>query len=84
MTDRSILLDEGTDRRLAPWLRSEGRDVTVVGLDSPGGVDDPSVLAIAFREGRLLITRDNGFGRLVVYEGLPHAGGIPLRCSSPA
>jgi predicted nuclease of predicted toxin-antitoxin system len=79
MTGRSILLDEGADWRLGPWLRSEGCDVTVIGLDHPASLDDREILAIASREDRLLITRDRGFGNLVFTEGMPHSGVILLR-----
>ena len=79
MTERPILLDEGADRRLGAWLGTEGCDVTIIGVDHPASLEDREVLAIAFREDRLLITRDNDFGRLVVQDALPHAGVILLR-----
>jgi predicted nuclease of predicted toxin-antitoxin system len=37
------------------------------------------VLAIAHREGRILIANDRDFARLVFVEGRPHAGVILMR-----
>ena len=37
------------------------------------------MLAIAYREGRVLITLDRHFGKLVFDEGQPHAGVVYLR-----
>jgi predicted nuclease of predicted toxin-antitoxin system len=84
MTSRPLLLDESAHLGLGPWLRSEGRDVTVVAIDHPASIDDREILKIAHREGRLLITQDTDFGELVVREGLPHAGVILLRLRVPS
>ena len=40
---------------------------------------DPAILARAFAERRVLITRDKDFGKLVVHERQPHAGLIRIR-----
>ncbi len=39
----------------------------------PSG-DDESVLALAFREGRVLLTEDTDFGNLTVQLGMPSRG----------
>ena len=39
---------------------------------------DEALLALAWREGRVLITEDNDFGALVFLRGLPHAGIVRL------
>ena len=80
---RPLLLDESVHRRLGPWLGSEGRDVRVVALDYPASIDDRQILAIARREGRVLVTQDTDFGELVAREGLPHAGVILFRLHVP-
>lgn len=72
-------MDQNFDRRLARPLRGQGHDVTVVGVDYPPGLPDPEVLAIANREGRIILTHDRDFGELVVSRHLPHAGIIYLR-----
>ena len=74
-----FLLDESAHRGLAGHLASVGHDVTVVGRDYPRSLDDSTVLAIARREGRILITNDRDFGELVFDQLEPHAGVNLLR-----
>lgn len=74
-----FLLDESADARLAPWLRSLGHDVTAIAADHPASLRDREVLAIARREGRILITDDRDFGELVFAHRQPHTGVIYLR-----
>ncbi len=77
-----FLLDESADARLAAHLRSRGHDVTVIAQDYPHALADPDVLAIAHREGRILITNDRDFGELVVRGRRPHAGVILFRLTA--
>ncbi len=77
-----FLLDENADIRLAPWLRSQGHDVTVVAHDYPYGLADGDVLSAAHREQRILITNDRDFGALIVREGHAHAGVVYFRLST--
>ena len=74
-----FLFDQSTDRRLAPYLRQLGHDVTVVAPDYPPSLPDDQVLAIAAREQRILITEDRDFGELVFRRRQPHVGVILLR-----
>ena len=74
-----FLLDESADERLIGYLEQIGHDVTAIGRDHPPSLDDASVLAIAHREGRILITGDRDFGELVFVHLQPHAGVIYLR-----
>jgi predicted nuclease of predicted toxin-antitoxin system len=74
-----FLLDQNFDRRFAAILRDLGHDVTVVSIDYPHGIPDHEVVAIAQREGRILLTHDTDFGELILREGLPHAGVILYR-----
>jgi predicted nuclease of predicted toxin-antitoxin system len=74
-----FLLDQSTDARLGVYLRSLGHDATRIGAEHPAGLPDMTVLAIAKREGRILITDDRDFGDLVVRSQQPHAGIIYLR-----
>ena len=78
-----FLLDQNADRRFAAYLRGAGHDVTVVSVDYPAGIADRAVLATAHREGRTIITNDRDFGELVFRHGVPHAGVIYLRLSTP-
>jgi predicted nuclease of predicted toxin-antitoxin system len=81
MTERFLrfLLDESADARIADFLRRWGHDVAIVGLDHPASLIDRDVLAIAHRDGRILITDDRDFGELVFRHRQPHAGVIYLR-----
>jgi predicted nuclease of predicted toxin-antitoxin system len=79
-----FLLDQSTDARLIPYLRSLGHDATRIGKDHPSGLPDTQVLAIATAEGRILITDDRDFGDLVFQHRQPHAGVIYLRLGDDA
>lgn len=77
-----FLLDESSDKRLGDHLNARGHDATVIGLDHPPSLSDPEVLAIAHREGRVLLTDDRDFGELVFDRLHPHAGVILMRLKS--
>jgi predicted nuclease of predicted toxin-antitoxin system len=74
-----FLLDESADMRIAPYLWELGHDVTGIVTDYPARLPDDEVLAIAFREGRTLITHDLDYGELVFVKHQPHAGVILIR-----
>ena len=72
-----FLVDRCAGRRLADWLRSKGHDVIEareLGPD-PG---DRALLERAEAEGRILITIDTDFGKLVHLHRIPHAGLVRL------
>lgn len=79
-----FLLDESADARLAPYLRTLDHDVTAIAIHHPASLEDQQVLAIAHREGRILITDDRDFGELVFIGKQPHAGVIYLRLGEDA
>ncbi len=74
-----FLLDENIDARLKAFLTDLGHDATIVAQDYPASLQDADVLAIAVREGRILITNDTDFGELVIRERRPHVGSILFR-----
>jgi uncharacterized protein with PIN domain len=74
-----FLFDQSTDRRLAPYLRQAGHDVTVIAADYPPSLPDDAVLTIAQREQRVLITEDRDFGELVFRHRHAHSGVIYWR-----
>jgi predicted nuclease of predicted toxin-antitoxin system len=74
-----FLLDENAELRLARFLRERGHDVTAIVRDYPTALPDEDVLAIAMREGRVLITNDRDFEHYVIEQGRPHAGVIFFR-----
>jgi len=72
-----FLVDRCTGKRLADWLRQNGHDVVEsreLGPD-PG---DRTLLEIAAREKRILVTIDTDFGGFVFQEGMAHTGIVRL------
>ena len=74
-----FLIDESSDGRVAAYLRGLGHDATAVAGDHQPGLPDPEVLALAWRERRILITDDSDFGELVFRHNRPHSGVIYFR-----
>jgi predicted nuclease of predicted toxin-antitoxin system len=73
-----LLVDSSAHGRLTRELRSEGHDVlsvTDAWTDDPG---DIVILARAYDESRIVITRDKDFGELAILRGQPHCGIIRL------
>lgn len=73
-----FLVDECTGPKVAQWLREQGHDVYSV-YDQARGLDDSSILGIAFSENRVLITNDQDFGDKVFRDHHPHRGVVFLR-----
>jgi predicted nuclease of predicted toxin-antitoxin system len=74
-----LLLDESVEYRILLALEEAGHDVTAISRDYPSSLTDESVLAIADRERRILITNDLDFGALVFRDKRRHRGVILLR-----
>ena len=78
-----LLADENVARAVVHSLRARGHDVAWVHEDAPGS-DDPTVLARAQAENRVLLTFDKDFGDLAVRRGMPAQVGILLvRLAAP-
>ena len=73
-----LILDNCFSRRFAQRLRARGHDVLWMGDLGPDP-GDRLILARAFAERRVLITRDKDFGKLIFFERQPHAGLIRIR-----
>ena len=69
----SFLADECFSGPLLRAMKAAGYDV-VRSQDIAPAAPDERVLAIAFVQGRVLLTEDNDFGDLVVRFGLPNHG----------
>jgi predicted nuclease of predicted toxin-antitoxin system len=63
---------------VARWLREQQHDVRSI-YDEARGLDDDSVLEMAVREDRILITNDRDFGEHVFRSRKPHRGVVLLR-----
>jgi predicted nuclease of predicted toxin-antitoxin system len=79
-----FLLDEGADSRLAAYLTDQGHDVTSIARDYPHRLSDQAILAIANREGRILLINDRDFGELIFRKMLAHKGVIFFRLRTTA
>lgn len=72
-----FLADENISHYVLERLRAAGFDVAAIGVTNPGA-SDGDVLAMAKREGRILITEDRDFGELVVRQRLEVQGVVLL------
>lgn len=72
-----ILLDTCVWGGVKAALDTVGYDVVWSGQweSDPG---DEEILAIAYRDGRILITLDKDFGELAIFKGVPHCGIVRL------
>jgi predicted nuclease of predicted toxin-antitoxin system len=72
-----LLLDTCVWGGVVDALKSKGHDVVWAG-DWPADPGDEEILALAYQEGRILITLDKDFGELAVVREQAHAGIIRL------
>jgi predicted nuclease of predicted toxin-antitoxin system len=73
-----FLVDECTGPSVARWLREQGHDVFSV-FEQARGLDDESVMELAARENRIIITSDKEFGARAVRDRQVSAGVLLLR-----
>jgi predicted nuclease of predicted toxin-antitoxin system len=59
------------------WLRGRGHDVLSI-LEAHRSAKDGFVLALAAREGRILLTEDNDYGEMIFRGGVPNPAGMIL------
>ena len=76
-----FLIDECVGRRLVVLLQRSGYDAVFVGDWKPSSSDE-DVLRKAESEGRILITDDKDFGRLILKLKRPSTGVILIRTST--
>lgn len=74
-----FLFDEGIPLRLRTYLEDNSHDVTTVGVEHPNALTDETVLEIANREHRILITNDRDYSELIVNQKKSHHGVIYFR-----
>lgn len=79
-----ILANENFPGDAVETLRNSGHDVLWIRTAAPGS-DDPTVLARAQAENRILITFDKDFGELAFRSKLPASSGVILfRINAPS
>lgn len=74
-----VKLDENLHIAVAAVFADSRHDVDTIAGEDLLGADDPSVLAAARMEARLMITLDRGFGDIRSYPPGTHAGILVLR-----
>ena len=77
--DYPLLADENVDPDVVAVLRAAGKDVQTVMEEGLGGASDQRVLQHAHEHGRVVLTHDADFGRLVVLAGEPFTGIVHVR-----
>jgi len=73
-----ILADENVHAEIVAWLRAAGHDV-LWAAERLGGSPDADLASLAFEEGRIMLTNDLDFGRLVFRERKATRGVILMR-----
>ncbi len=76
-----FLVDESVDWPIARWLREQGHDVLAIVEQDPG-LDDDSVLKLAWSQRRIVVTNDKGFGELVWHRQRPVVGMLLIRVAT--
>lgn len=74
-----FLADEDVYAITVRWLRATAHDVLFVCETSQRGVSDERIWDWARQEGRILVTRDKGFGRRFVASAPPRQGVVLIR-----
>jgi predicted nuclease of predicted toxin-antitoxin system len=73
-----FLADENVEAPIVAGLRGAGHDVLYI-IEVGGSPSDDKVIDLAYREQRILITNDKGFGEKVFHNKQPVTGVILLR-----
>jgi predicted nuclease of predicted toxin-antitoxin system len=74
-----FLTDENIPPELIQFFRLGNFDVTSVLSEGLVGHSDEDVCALAFKEGRVIITQDQDFGKLIYTSDVSYIGIIYLR-----
>lgn len=74
----SFLVDENVEFSVVRHLREQGYNVLSIAETNPS-LDDVSILMLAAKEKRIIITSDKDFGNLIFRENLPTLGIILFR-----
>lgn len=73
-----FIIDESVEYSVVLFFKNSGFDTISIAEDFPS-LEDASILSIAYREKRILVTNDKDFGELLYRLNLPHRGIIFLR-----
>jgi predicted nuclease of predicted toxin-antitoxin system len=74
-----LLLDQGTPRRTAIWLRQSGWDAVHTVEEGLSAAEDTQILEIARKQGRVVVTLDADFHTLMAISGASSPSVIRMR-----
>lgn len=74
-----LLLDQGLPRSEAELLREAGHDAIHTASINVGGASDQQILTVANAEGRIVVTLDADFHRLLALSGAKSPSTIRIR-----
>ncbi|MFC1713704.1 DUF5615 family PIN-like protein [Candidatus Poribacteria bacterium] len=79
MSNLKFLIDANMPRLVGRSLIAQGYDVVDIRDIEKPGIDDDSIFGIAQQAGRVILTRDQDFGNVLLYLPSSHLGIIVLR-----
>ncbi len=74
-----LLLDQGTPRRTAAWLRQSGWDAVHTGEEGHSTSEDSQILETARRQGPVVVTLDADFHTMMAISGAASPSVICVR-----
>jgi len=74
-----FLIDANVPRLIGRSLIAQGYDIVDIRDVEEPGIDDDSIFDIAQQAGRVILTRDQDFGNVLLYPPSSHAGIIVLK-----
>lgn len=77
--DFPLLADENIHPDVIMFLRKNGCDIESIFDKSMQGATDKQILSYAYDNGKVVLTHDNDFGGLILFQEQPYIGLIYLR-----
>ena len=74
-----LLADENIHPDVIMFLRENGCDIESIFDKSMQGATDRQILSYAYDTGKVVLTHDNDFGGLIIFQEQPYIGVIYLR-----
>ena len=79
LSDFGLLTDENIDENIVSFLRNQSFSVKDVKEEHLVGSEDVTLLRLAVKENRIIVTHDGDFGTLTIAAGEPYVGLLYLR-----
>jgi predicted nuclease of predicted toxin-antitoxin system len=82
LADFSLLTDENIDPGVVQFLRSKGFDVFDIKEEKLQGVDDRTIISMAYKLNRVVVTEDGDFPDIIFTQRPDFLGAVHLRPGS--